>query len=260
VPLRWLLVDDCTADPPGDAIAVCADVEGLFTDSPNTPQHTTLLGCRPLPPLKRALDALAKGAGRPGGALHRRQISASLYSVDRAGAPTGMLGANIQASVTDVHPSVLSPGLFDITVDSAIADPLPSAARQIWDLWCEGRPTARGLWVGYDRELRHHWSGAALAHHPRDRPGKPAGTTYHLDGRAVTEIEGFYCALGEAVNGPGGYFGWNADALHDCVTGGWGAEWPFRIVWSDAVVARAHLDFAQILGWLTEDGIEIEVR
>ncbi|MEV0807962.1 barstar family protein [Micromonospora sp. NPDC050200] len=104
-------------------------------------------------------------------------------------------------------------------------------------------------------------------------PDKPTGSIYHLDGRNVTDIEGFYCAIGEAINGPGGYFGWNGDALHDCVTGGWGTEWPFRLVWHDAGVARTHLTaaagsgksashtgFDQILQWFAEDQIEVELR
>ncbi|WP_233579381.1 barstar family protein [Verrucosispora sp. FIM060022] len=80
----------------------------------------------------------------------------------------------------------------------------------------------------------------ALAHRI-DAADRPPGTTYDLDGRYVTDIEGFYCAIGEAVNGPGGYFGWNLDALHDCLRGGFGARTPFRLVWHDSAVARAHL-------------------
>ncbi|WP_204016947.1 barstar family protein, partial [Sphaerimonospora thailandensis] len=55
------------------------------------------------------------------------------------------------------------------------------------------------------------------------------------------DIEGFYCALGEAINGPGGYFGWNLSALDDCLRGQWGAAPPFRLIWHDADVARRHL-------------------
>jgi hypothetical protein len=51
----------------------------------------------------------------------------------------------------------------------------------------------------------------------------------------------FSCAVGEAVNGPGGYFGWNLDAFDDCLRGHWGARAPFTLVWHDAAVAREHL-------------------
>ncbi|MFG3696597.1 barstar family protein [Micromonospora sp. NPDC047620] len=254
------------------ALAVCADIDGLFVDMPSGWPAATLVGCQPQPTLRTALDALSRGVGNPGGALRRRRISASFYSVAADGAATRVLGAHIDASVTGVRPSILGNGLLDVTFDSAIADPMPTGARQIWDLWHAGRPAESGLWARYDSVLRHQWAGAALAHHRPELADKPAGATYHLDGRNITDLEGFYCAVGEAINGPGGYFGWNADALNDCTTGGWGAERPFRLIWHDAAVARTHLvpdpgqraasatTSDQLLHWLSGSGIEVDLR
>ncbi|MCX5214915.1 barstar family protein [Kitasatospora sp. NBC_00240] len=73
------------------------------------------------------------------------------------------------------------------------------------------------------------------------RPVQPPGRTFHLDGRHATEAAGFWCALGEAVNGPGGYFGCNLDALDDCLGGGFGATAPFTLAWHASHVARRHL-------------------
>ncbi|MFD9242801.1 barstar family protein [Streptomyces sp. NPDC059556] len=42
---------------------------------------------------------------------------------------------------------------------------------------------------------------------------------------------------GEAVNGPGGYFGWNLDALDDCFFGGWGAAPAFTLFWGSSAEA-----------------------
>ncbi|MET8423897.1 barstar family protein [Nocardia sp. NPDC004860] len=64
---------------------------------------------------------------------------------------------------------------------------------------------------------------------------------FTLDGQAVTDIDSFYCALGEAINGPGGYFGWNLDALVDCLRGGWGATSPFTLKWLHSDEAQDHL-------------------
>src|SRR5258705_25593 len=91
---------------------------------------------------------------------------------------------------------------------------------------CGIRPSRSGrtLWAGYDRTLRHEWAGVALAHPRFDNPDQPAGTVFGLDGRFVTDVEGFYCAIGEAINGPGGYFGWNLVALDDCLGWKWGAR------------------------------------
>jgi len=130
--------------------------------------------------------------------------------------------------------------LLDVTVDSDPREPLRTGILGILEHWHTGRPAEKNLWAGYDRELRHHWAGVALAHRSGG-PDRPAGTTYDLDGRFVTDIEGFCCALGEAINGPGGYFGWNLDALDDCLRGSFGARAPFRLVWHDSAVVREHL-------------------
>jgi len=263
VPLRWLLVDDEDA-----VVALCADVDGIFRDRRES-GVAVLRGCRPEPPLRRALDALARGAGRPGGALHRRQIDVSLLSVADDGTVTRPLGADLRASVCAAHPSVVGDGLLDVTFDTPVTDPMPTRARAIWELRWAGGPTERGQWVGYDGELRHQWSAAALVHARGNHPDQPAGSTYHLDGRHVTDIDGFWCALGEAINGPGGYFGWNLDALDDCLRGRWGAATPFTLIWHDSAVARTYLDTArdrraghtveQICQLFSQNGVAVEL-
>lgn len=45
---------------------------------------------------------------------------------------------------------------------------------------------------------------------------------YVIDGAAVTSLQDLYRAFGEAVNGPGGYFGGTLDGLFDCLLGGFG--------------------------------------
>ncbi|MFB8003703.1 barstar family protein [Nocardia sp. NPDC056000] len=72
-------------------------------------------------------------------------------------------------------------------------------------------------------------------------PDDPPGTRYELDGTHIVDEDTFYCAIGEAVNGPGGYFGWNLDAFEDCTRGGFGATTPFTIVWNESATARTHL-------------------
>lgn len=231
----------------------------------DTADQTTLIGCRPEPPLRQALDALARGAGNPGGALHRRRVNTFIYSVAADGTAAPVIGTYLRASVTSAGASAQGDGLLDVKLDAAIDDPMPAAARQIWEQWRTGPPATAGLWTGYDAELRHQWAGAALAHRRAGVTDKPAHTTYVLDGRHVTDVEGFYCAIGEAINGPGGYFGWNTGALDDCLRGRWGAASPFRLVWHASAVARTHLalrdiTFEQLHQQLVDHGIDIEMR
>ncbi|MFG1618343.1 barstar family protein [Nonomuraea wenchangensis] len=210
-----------------EKLGECLDVAGVFRVRPAAPvRPVTLIGFRPEAPLL--------------GAVEGHRITASLIAVERGGRIAGGVGV-LSAAVVSVRPSRLGDGLLDIALDGGVEEPLPSGAREIFQMWYDGGPAEPNLWARYDRLLRHEWPGVAACHRPRGLPDKPAGTTYHLDGRFVTDIDAFYCAVGEAINGPGGYFGRNLHALHDCLYGGWGAASPFRLIWHHSDVARRHL-------------------
>jgi RNAse (barnase) inhibitor barstar len=68
-------------------------------------------------------------------------------------------------------------------------------------------------------------------------------TTYVIDGAEVTDLESFWTVIGEAVNGPGGYFGRNLDALADCLGGGMGTpdDGDFVVEWHDHELSRRAL-------------------
>jgi RNAse (barnase) inhibitor barstar len=228
-----------------------------------------LLGCRSEPALLTALGE----AGQPTEAgLRRRRIRADVHAVAADGSAGRMIGAVVSGTVSAGEPSRLGKGLLDVTVDRDPGEPLPAGVLEIVEHWRTGGPSQRNLWAGYDPELRHRWAGVALGH-MSSAPVRPPGTTYDLDGRFVTDIEGFYCAIGEAINGPGGYFGWNLDALDDCLRGGFGAQPPFRLAWHDSAVAREHLvagydrrrlgpaiTMERLLEMLTAHRIEVDFR
>ncbi|MFI0405828.1 barstar family protein [Actinomadura sp. 3N508] len=249
----------------------CTDITGVFREPAAPPvPYVTLLGCRPEPPLLTAIAAIPQTTKA---GLRRRWVAGEVNAVAADGSAAGLIGRSLTGTLVSSVPSALGSGLLDVTIASETGEPHPEGTRGILDLWRTGRPTERNLWAGYDRTLRHEWSGVALARHRSDAPDRPPATTFHLDGRFVTDIEGFYCAIGEAVNGPGGYFGWNLDALHDCLNGGWGADSPFRLVWHDSAVARRHLvagydrhrkapavAFDVLLELLAEHEIDVEPR
>jgi hypothetical protein len=92
----------------------------------------------------------------------------------------------------------LGAGLWDVTVEVGSGEPLPAGVLGILEHWRTGRPSRPNLWAGYDREPRHQWAGVALGYRS-SAPDRPPGATYDIDGRFVTDIEGFYCAIGEAA-------------------------------------------------------------
>ncbi|WP_404963089.1 barstar family protein [Streptomyces sp. 147326] len=139
--------------------------------------------------------------------------------------------------------------MIDLELDGDLA-PVPGCARPIWERRLAGPPAGPGAWAGLDTRGRDAWldlvrdRGCRLKHEDR-----PAGHTYELDGRHITDGPGLYLALGEAVNGPGGYFGGCLDALVDCLRGAFGYTAPATLLWRDAATAREHLS-----GVLASDG------
>ncbi|MGW6009008.1 barstar family protein [Streptomyces sp. NPDC055210] len=214
-----------------------------------------LLGCSPRGALRTALDAGEEDLGH-----------AKLIRVDTAGRP---VQSAVEGELVAWIPSARGPGLVDLTMEPW-SDRPPTAAEEVWELWDTGRPTEPGLWARCGAEGRLHWLTTALARHDPGRPDAEPGRTHHLDGRHITDEPGFFCALGEAVNGPGGYFGRGLDALDDCLRGRWGARRPFTLIWHDAEVARRCLGlvprtdrrpwtFEELLAFLVDEGVDVRL-
>ncbi|WP_430779784.1 barstar family protein [Actinoplanes sp. G11-F43] len=183
------------------------------------------------------------------------RLAATIEARAADGRRIDTLVSGIFADVRTVRASALGDGLFDVGLGVGAYETIPTAARPLWDTWLAAAPTETGMWRALDPRLRHEWLRLALGSRRSGGEDRPAGATYHLDGRQVTDLDGFYCAIGEAVNGPGGYFGWNLDALDDCLCGGFGASTPFTLVWGDAEIARRAFgaeEFGKLVALLTE--------
>ncbi|MEU0632041.1 barstar family protein [Streptomyces sp. NPDC005989] len=147
----------------------------------------------------------------------------------------------LRPKVRTWQPSSLGTDLIDLELDGHLA-PVPGYARPVWERWLAGPPDASGAWTRLETRQRAAWldivreRGCRLKQQDRE-----AGHSYELDGRHITDEPGLYLALGEAVNGPGGYFGGCLDALVDCLRGNFGYTAPATLLWRDAATARKHL-------------------
>ncbi|MFJ6571522.1 barstar family protein [Streptomyces sp. NPDC091292] len=210
----------------------CKDLARVADDSSTSEEPPIrLTGCSPRGALREALDRGEEDLGH-----------ARLLRLDAFG---WTLTSAVEGEITAWIPSARGRGLVDLTLEPWSDQP-PFAARDVWDHWWDGRPARTNLWAPCSAEGRDVWLTTALENRHRRTPHRrtpyrPPGPTYHLDGRHITDEKGFYCAIGEAVNGPGGYFGGNWGALTDCLRGGFGATRPFTLIWHDAEVARTCL-------------------
>lgn len=249
----WSSVDGSVEATP---VGECHDIAGLFHERPDMwppGPPLTLLGCRP--GLSGSIDA----------ELAHVRVDGTIHKLG--------WGQRVFGSVVTTRPSALGDDLVDIALDARIPEPMAANDRPLYDMWRAGGPTEPNLWADLDRSDRYLWVRAAAVHRIY-APDKPTGTVYHLDGRYVTDYDGFYCAIGEAVNGPGGWFGGDLFWLHENAgTGDGGATPGFRMIWHDSEVARTHLvsgydrkswlpavTFDDLVRYLTEDGVQLELR
>jgi hypothetical protein len=250
---EWLTADGLSAERP---IGECRDITGLFRERPSIwppGPPLTLLGCRP------GLDG---------------SVAAELAHVRVDGtAHTMGWGRRVFGDIVATRPSTLGEGLIDILLDAQIPEPLAVNEGPLWDMWRAGGPTEPNLWARLDRSNRYLWVRAAAVHR-RLAPDKPADTVYDLDGRYITDYDGFFCAIGEAINGPGGWFGGDLFWLHEnAATGDGGATPGFHLIWHHSEVARTHLipgydrkswlpavTFDDLVQHLIEDGVLLDLR
>ncbi|MFB6635597.1 barstar family protein [Streptomyces sp. NPDC056362] len=230
---RYALTSDEDAS---DFWGFAHEAEGLFTPLPDEEGErlVRLEGCLPQGGLLKSVDHVGGRRAMAG--------SAWLALLDDDGAVMGSYFAN-DVTVLDVRASARGTDLVDLTVTLWCENALPGA-EQVWDLVRTGRLNRTGMWHELSSEERRAWLSVALwsrEYQRRGKPDVPAGHTFALDGRHIVDRDSFYCAIGEAVNGPGGYFGWNLDALDDCLSGGWGATAPFTLYWDSSAEARARL-------------------
>ena len=114
-------------------------------------------------------------------------------------------------------------------------------------------PQICGTWIALDAVGRKAWLLQARDYHFAHGFTAAQARTAHrpitLDVAPIDDLTSFFCALGEAVNGPGGYFGLTLRALEDCLIGGFGAEAPWTLHVTDEGRLRRVLGSAELAAW-----------
>ncbi|GAA3255175.1 barstar family protein [Nonomuraea helvata] len=227
---KFLLVDD-----DDQVLGACLDAEGVFVEPTESDEGLTveILGCL----LAQRLRDYLEGSKR----YRQRNPLDSLWlqMLDVAGEP---LVDFWMGEIIDWRSSRLDPERVDIVALWGFDSP-SAGARDVWERWRSARPDQPNQWAVYGSEGRREWL-TIVGRSKFQKGGGPdrlPGSVYHLDGTHVTDEAAFYVAIGEAINGPGGYFGWNLAALDDCLRGRFGARAPFTLMWSESQVARQSL-------------------
>ena len=78
---------------------------------------------------------------------------------------------------------------------------------------------------------------------------RPARSIVLLDATHVASLDAFFCALGDAVQGPGGYFGLSLRTLDDCLLGGFGITPPWSLHVRGLSQLPGLLDASALAAW-----------
>jgi hypothetical protein len=134
--------------------------------------------------------------------------------------------------------------LGNIVTAGLLPAPAHPDALRLWDTWRAQAPVKNDLWVPLRPEERAAWLEIVRLYDANRRKVPRIASmeaVIELDGANITDYPGFFCAIGEAINGPGGYFGADLDGLNDCLRGGFGIVPPFILRWLNPEVARQSL-------------------
>jgi RNAse (barnase) inhibitor barstar len=120
--------------------------------------------------------------------------------------------------------------------------------------------TEYNLWKNLKTENRQGWLEVAINLQSKiiDRENLKV----EINGDLIEDTDSFYCVIGEAINGPGGYFGRNLDALHDCFRGEFGVKLPFTLNWKNHSKSKENLKekFNQIIEVFKENNVKFELN
>ncbi len=119
-----------------------------------------------------------------------------------------------------------------------------------------------GMWRSLKEDELQGWLEVALKKQTGLEDKK--GVSVEIDGKDICCIDAFYCALGEAVNGPGGYFGRNLDALSDCFCRGFGVIPPMKIKWNNFYLSKSRIPdfeefYSELLHIFSGGLVELEI-
>ncbi|WCR25469.1 barstar family protein [Paenibacillus thiaminolyticus] len=115
----------------------------------------------------------------------------------------------------------------------------------IWELWRNSPPSKINEWAKLNENGRRAWLKVVTKYNLNKvflDSKETKEETFYLDGAHIRDYASFFCALGESINGPGGYFGFDFNSLIDCLHGGYGAVSPFTLIWTNYKVAEHCLD------------------
>ncbi|TDP88849.1 barstar family protein [Labedaea rhizosphaerae] len=182
-------------------ILSAADVEGFFDHQSLDEQSSLRITFRGVAEIDTTVSRLEEGA---------------LWVVDSSGKCIG----EYYCGDTKIDHSMIGTDARVRALVCATTEELNAWIPNIWRQWSSRMPVSRGQWVGENAKWTSGWLHVVrMSWFATQKPlgvlGE--GNEFLLDCTQVHTMDEMFIALGEAFNGPGGYFGSNLDAVEDCL-------------------------------------------
>ncbi|WP_033403862.1 barstar family protein [Paenibacillus fonticola] len=162
--------------------------------------------------------------------------------IDKNSSPIGKFLFSIFDDIR-YHKTGFPESKTDIILRGSLKEVLAHKELEIWNMWRISQPLRKNEWSSLSEDERRAWLKVVTNYNiNKSNCYETEEIIFHLDGTYVTDYPSFFCALGEAINGPGGYYGFDVCSLIDCVHGGFGATAPFTLIWKNHLVAEKCLD------------------
>jgi hypothetical protein len=243
-PTDHTLLEFGISNESGKLLLVCGNSTGFFVD------RSLVVGL-----VEFNLGGCLNENGMMSSRHWAREISIEMeISILRAGRK---LGAYTLTNARLVDVAEQSESTWSLTLAGNMSA-LPRAIDEhLWKERIQDGPAEKNTWVRYTDSDKGAWLRIArMASRYAENSSGLTFQRYLLDGSFVENETSFYCAFGEAINGPGGYFGQGLDSLADCCGGGFGPRAPFAVAgWS--TIDGTHAWILQVREVLESKGVEL---
>lgn len=175
---------------------------------------------------------------------HKESLARLVYIciVDKKNIPIGKFPFNIFNNIY-YHKIGFSEFYLTLDLKGSLQKTVSESELELWEKWRIAPPMSINEWSSLKEDERREWLEIVrYQSFEKEVFIDKTNGTYYLDGTYITDYSSFFCAVGEAINGPGGYFGFDMMSLRDCLRGGFGAKIPFTIVWNNANISSEKLD------------------
>ncbi|GED68494.1 hypothetical protein BRE01_21960 [Brevibacillus reuszeri] len=127
------------------------------------------------------------------------------------------------------HKTGFGKGLIELELIGTLLQVASKESLEIWEMR-RSPLIERNLWTQLSTVQRSGWLEVARLYNNKNTSSSTQDQQngeYDIDAGSITDSSSFFCALGEATNGPGGYYGFDLKSLEDCLCGGFGATPPY---------------------------------